>query len=181
MRGEPPAFDPRAFAIRPAVRDDIPAIAAVHVASWRDHYTGLIEQRLIDERTIGVRCAQWNAWIDETGRLTFVAAERSGPLLGFISALVLSPAHNGYDSYLQLLYLIAKAKGYGIGRALLATAAENLARAGCRTMALRVMRHNPARAFYERLGASLVPDDISPDAGQFDDVVYAFPDLRVLF
>jgi hypothetical protein len=42
------------------------------------------------------------------------------------------------------------------------------------------MRRNPARAFYERLGATLVPGGLTIDAGQFDDVVYAFSDLRML-
>jgi hypothetical protein len=46
---------------------------------------------------------------------------------------------------------------------------------------LRVVRENlAARTFYERLGARLVPDGISVDAGLFDDVVYAFDNLGAL-
>jgi len=37
-----------------------------------------------------------------------------------------------------------------------------------------------ARSFYEKLGARLVPEGIAHDAGMFDDVVYAFDDLRAL-
>ena len=47
-------------------------------------------------------------------------------------------------------------------------------------MVLRVLRRNPARAFYERFGARLAPDGLTIDAGLFDDVIYAFPDLHAI-
>jgi GNAT superfamily N-acetyltransferase len=171
--------DPAAFAIRPAVRDDIPAIAALHVASWRESYAGLIDQRLIDERTVEARRAQWSAILDGPQRRTLVAHDRSA-LFGFASALILATPCDGYDSYLQLLYLSATAKGRGIGGALLRAIAASLLDEGCRSMVLRVLRRNPARAFYERFGARLAPDGLTIDAGLFDDVIYAFPDLHAI-
>jgi len=47
-------------------------------------------------------------------------------------------------------------------------------------MVLRTLRLNPGRAFYERLGARLLPEGVNIDAGVFDDVAYAFDDLRRL-
>ena len=64
--------------------------------------------------------------------------------------------------------------------ALLRALAADLVLQNCKNMALRVLRANPARAFYEHLGARLVPGGISNDAGLFDDAVYAFDDISTL-
>jgi ribosomal protein S18 acetylase RimI-like enzyme len=123
----------------------------------------------------------WSKCLDERDRVTFVYCNDGGEVTGFSSAVVFAAPRDGFDAYLQTIYLLAATKGKGAGRALLrATAAELLAR-GCKNMSLRVLGENPARGFYERLGARLVPEGISSDAGVFPgDVVYAFDDLRVL-
>jgi ribosomal protein S18 acetylase RimI-like enzyme len=170
----------RGFRVRYATAQDIPSIARVHVDSWNQHYRGLLDDRLIDERTVEVRIAVWNKAFDETERLTYVAEGAGGRLLGFASAHILTPGQKRFDSYLQQLYLLSDAKGRGIGRALLRVLAAALIRRNCESMALRVLRQNPAHAFYERLGARPVPEGIENDEGFFDDVVYAFDDLKAL-
>ncbi len=166
--------------IREATIGDIPSIAAVHVASWRESYSGMIDDRLIEERTLDVRLAQWIDIFDQSGRTTLVAQNDAGATVGFASGRSLSPRVDGFDSYLQMLYLIAAAKGRGVGGALLRGLARKLLETGCRTMALRVVRNNPARQFYEGLGAVLSSRTLSIDAGIFDDVVYEFADLQAL-
>lgn len=169
-----------AILIREATAADIPAIAAVHVASWREHYHGIVDDRLIEERTVERRIATWSAALGEPRRLTFVAEDDGGTVIGFGSALVFAPPLDGFDSYLQTLYLVSSAKGRGTGRALLRVLAAALVARGCNTMALRVVRRNPARAFYEHLGARIAPAAITIDAELFDDVVYVFDDVKVL-
>lgn len=165
--------------IRPATRSDVEAIAAVHVAGWRDNYRGIIDDRTIDERTVEWRVRFWDAALSEPNRWTFVA-QGEHAVIGFVSTLVLKPAVDNFDSYLETLYLLSSAKRQGTGRALLRVTAETLLREGCRNMALRVLRLNPARGFYERLGARFQSSDLSIDPDRFDDVAYAFDDLRVL-
>ncbi len=169
-----------AFRVRGATRADIANIASIHVASWNDHYRGILDDAEIDKRTIDYRINAWEETFEVPGQLTFVAETNGGAMLGFASALVMPAAPDGFDCYLGLLYLDAGAKGNGIGRALLRALAADLIRQNCKNMALRVLRRNPARAFYEHLGARLVPGGISNDAGLFDDVVYAFDDIAIL-
>jgi len=146
------------YHLRKATSGDVQGIAAVHVASWNEHYRGIVDDRLIDERTFEYRVSEWNEAIEDPSRLTYVAEEPRGELLGFASVLVLTAINDGFDSYLGLLYLLSDAKGHGIGRALLRVVAEALITRNCKNMALRVMRKNKARAFYEHLGARLVPE-----------------------
>lgn len=168
------------FLVRRATVDDAQIIARVHVASWEEHYRGILDDRMFQERTLDVRVAQWASALGNEDRVTFVAEDRHAAPLGFASALVCIPPVQGFDGYLGAIYLLASATGRGVGRALLRAVSTTLAERGCRNMVLRVLRENPARAFYEHLGARLVPEGVPIDAGLFDDVVYAFDDLRVL-
>ena len=166
--------------VRSATIEDADGIAAVHVASWHAFYRGLLPPEAIAGRSLELRRKQWAASLQSPARVTLVACDDANAIAGFSSALLLEQPDGGFASYLQTLYLMPEAARRGTGRRLLeAIAAELLAR-GIPNMALRVLRLNAARGFYERLGARLVPEGIATDAGNFDDVVYAFDDLRVL-
>jgi L-amino acid N-acyltransferase YncA len=169
-----------AVGIRAATQDDADAVAAVHVTSWDESYRELLPPEDFAKRTLDVRRSMWAKRICEPGRITLVACEENGAVVGFASALVFGHSDDGFDSYLQTLYLIESAKGRGTGSMLMRAMAAALRAAGARNMALRVLRLNSARRFYEGLGAHLVPEGITHDAGLFDDVVYAFDDLRAL-
>ena len=166
--------------VREATAEDASAIARVHVASWESTYRGIMSDELIDARTLEVRRSQWARGVEAEDRVTFVACDADGEMVGFSSALVLDAAVAGFDSYLQTLYLLPEAQGAGTGRALLRALVERFCEYGLRTMALRVVRLNSARSFYEKLGARLAPEGIANDDSEFDDVVYAFDDLEAL-
>ncbi len=167
--------------VRAARLDDSADIARVHLAGWRENYRGILEDARIERHTLASRTATWHAALAEPQRIVLVACDEHETIVGFASALRLAPARDGFDAYLQALYFTTAAKGRGGGRALLRALAQHLIRAAAANMALRVLRNNaPARVFYERLGARLVPEGCSIEAGGFDDLVYAFDDLRAL-
>ncbi|HTV72721.1 MAG TPA: GNAT family N-acetyltransferase [Candidatus Acidoferrales bacterium] len=166
--------------IRTAVPNDAGAIARVHVASWHATYRGLVPDEVIDARTVEVRREQWAPLLEKPNRITLVACDESGEVVGFASALLLDEPDRRFGSYLQTLYLVPDVKKQGIGRALLRAMAQRLFDGGIESMALRALRLNPARRFYEHLGARVVPEGIEHDADHYDDVVYAFDDVRVL-
>lgn len=166
--------------IRSATRQDARAIAAAHVASWRENYRGLLSEEAIAKRTFEYRLEMWTRFLDEPQRSTLIACGEKDEVIGFVSATAMRPPEFGFDAYLQTLYLLASEKGAGTGKALLRACATDLIARGCRNMALRTLRLNPARGFYEHLGARLLPPDFPLDAGHFDDVAYAFDNLQRL-
>lgn len=166
--------------IRHATASDADAIAAVHVASWEDSYRGILPDEDFEKRPLQRRREQWALCLKEPERITLVACDENGDVKGFASAVILDESGSPFHSYLQTIYLQPGAKGRGLGRALLAAISKELLAAGARNMVLRTLRLNPARGFYERLGARFVPDGMELEAGIFDDVVYAFDDLRPL-
>lgn len=165
--------------IRRAAAPDAEIIAAIHVASWEASYRGLLDDAEFEKRPLAIRVTQWSNILANPQTLVLVAGSTDGTVCGFASARFLDRETTGFDSYLATLYLLPEWKGRGIGRALLrAIACELLG--GATNMMLRTLRNNPARSFYERLGARFVPEHIDVDAGHFDDVVYAFDDLAAL-
>ena len=151
----------------------------MHVQSWDENYRGILTDDVIASRDLASRQALWTKILPQLQRVTLVASNEQGIVRGFASAVVLRPPVDGFDSYLQTLYLTSDAKGHGVGAALLRSVAQELRERGCKNMALRTLRLNPAREFYERFGARLLAG-FSYEAGVYDDVAYGFDDLAVL-
>ena len=165
--------------IRPAAPRDIDGIARVHVAGWHENYRGILADSFIEQRTLDQRRTTWREALQQNDRVVFVA-ENADRIVGFASTLILNPQVSGFAAFLQAIYLLNEAKGQGVGRRLLGALAAALLEKDCTNLALRVLRRNPARAFYERLGARLIPEGIPIEAGEFDDVVYGFDDITKL-
>jgi GNAT superfamily N-acetyltransferase len=168
------------FSIRTALPSDAQAIAGVHVASWEGSYRGIMPDDEFEKRPLSRRIVQWSDSLGIPDRTTLVACNNAGEILGFAGGWLIERTQYGFDSYLATLYLRPDVKGQGIGRALLAAIAKEFSNAGASDMALRTLRLNPARHFYEKFGARLVPEGMALHEGEFDDVVYAFDDLKGL-
>lgn len=139
----------------------------------------MVPEAVIAARTFERRLQLWTEVLPERNHTTFVAYDVDGEICGFASAVALDPPHSGFTSYLQTLYLRTSEKGHGTGRALLSRVARALIARGCPNMALRVLRLNPARGFYEHLGVRFLPN-FTYDSGSLDDVAYGFDDLKPL-
>jgi ribosomal protein S18 acetylase RimI-like enzyme len=167
--------------IRPATFADAESIARVHVQSWEETYRGILPDETLDARPLSIRILHWRDWLSRAGRWTFVS-ESNGEVNGFACAFV-NDDEPGFDSVLSTLYVLRSAQGRGIARALLRELASELVRANVRSMWLLTLRdRNPARAFYERVGAVLLreePAPVSLGAGVMD-AVYGFPDVAIL-
>lgn len=167
------------YSFRRAVPGDIDAIARIHVAGWQSNYRGLMPDELLDSRTFEFRQTMWKELLVEPKRTTLSARDDAGAVCGFASAFALDRRHAGFDCFLQMLYVDESLKHRGLGRALLGAIVGAMREDGCGSMALRTLRANPARGFYEHLGARLVPS-LDIDEGPLDDVVYGFDDLSLV-
>jgi ribosomal protein S18 acetylase RimI-like enzyme len=138
--------------VRPAVPQDAPAIATVHVATWRDAYRGLLP----DDFLAGLDVDEWaERW---RGRLAAPVAgiftlvfEAGGRVRGFVSG---GPDRHGYaGGEVFAIYVDPDCQGAGAGRQLLDAAARRLADGRFSEAGLWVLAGNhPARGFYESQG-----------------------------
>jgi ribosomal protein S18 acetylase RimI-like enzyme len=149
--------------VRRARPADAGAIGAVHVAAWRSAYPGILP----DAYLAGLSAPRQAAYYDSAVRSgvgVHVAAASGADLgalggaariVGFVTG---SPARPGRwteplgDGEIETLYVLDDWRERGLGRRLMRAAAAHLAAAGCRSAFVWVLRANPNRWFYERLG-----------------------------
>lgn len=138
--------------IRAAAPGDARGIAAVHVATWRDAYAGLLPADIL----AGLDADEWaGRWQDRltapvAGVFTLVF-ETDGQVGGFVSG---GPSRDEFPAgEVYAIYVDPACQGRGTGGRLLAAAALKLAEAGFTDASLWVLAGNrPARGFYESQG-----------------------------
>lgn len=173
--------------IRIATVADAETIAAIHVAAWKETYTGLVPDSLIAAQSVGDRTERWRhilvsgAW-DET--TTFLVRTSTGQAVGFGSCgrqRTIDLHALGFDGEIYAIYLLQSAQGQGVGRRLLAAMARSLTSRGLRGGSLWVLRSNTsARRFYEATGGHVIGEHQESSGEHFNDVAYGWRDLGVL-
>lgn len=142
--------------IRPATLVDAPAIAGVHVSSWRSTYRGLLTDDFLASLSDENYSERWKRVIRE-GRSKVYVAEDGTDVVGFASGGRERAGETGYEGELYAIYVLDAAQRRGFGRALVSAAVGGLRELGLSDMIIWVLRDNkPARDFYERLGGVYV-------------------------
>lgn len=144
------------IAIRDAVAGDASAVTALHVASWRANYRGVLPDTYLNEEAERERASHWRKSLNALAAkdVVLVAAEGS-QLQGFISVYWRKEA--GYDAYLDNLHVRPGLNGSGLGRRLLAAAVQRMIDHGAGNLCLWAFDQNQrAISFYERLGGKAV-------------------------
>jgi hypothetical protein len=166
------------ISIRRARATDAIAIAAVHVAAWRSTYPGILPDEYLARMSVPRQAAYYEAAI-AAGTGVFVASATGADVppgsgarvIGFTTA---GRARTGgeigghplAEGEVETLYVLDDFRERGAGRRLLRTAAAHLAEVGCRSLFLWVLRDNPSRWFYARLGGRAAAEAMTRVGGQ---------------
>jgi ribosomal protein S18 acetylase RimI-like enzyme len=142
--------------VRRAELSDAPAIARVHVATWRTTYRGLLPDDFLASLTETSYVDRWMRGIGDPSTLVFVAEDETGPI-GFASCGPERGGEDGFGGELYSLYVADRAQRRGHGRDLVRAVVAGLQELGLGDMIAWVLRDNSrARGFYERLGGIFV-------------------------
>ena len=142
--------------IRSATLMDAPAIARVHVASWRSTYHGVLPDEFLDSLSEANYEERWKRVIAPTSKV-YIAEDDGGDLVGFASGGRERAGEKGYEGELYAIYVLDAAQRRGFGRELVSAMVGGLRELGLADMLIWVLRDNqPARDFYERLGGVYV-------------------------
>lgn len=167
---------------RDATAVDAEAVAALHAESWRAAYAGILAADFLQRDVQAERLAAWRAQFAAPGALHVRLAEERSELLGFVSVHRADDASLG--AHLENLHVRADTHGKGVGRGLMAEAAEWVLEHQPRgTMYLWVYEANRgARHFYESLGGDSVEFMLrpAPDGSRIPSIRYLWRDLRLL-
>lgn len=165
------------ISVRRARPADAVAIAAVHVAAWRNTYPGILPDRYLAHMSVARQAAYYDAAIRGSGGVYVAVAsgadlptDTKPRIVGFTTS---GRARGGVvggrrlgEGEVETLYVLDDWRDRGIGRRLMRAAAAHLAEAGCRSVFLWVLRDNPSRWFYQRLGGAQAAEAAIRVAGQ---------------
>lgn len=167
--------------IRAATIEDAPAIARVHVASWRSTYRTLLPGDFLDSLSEVGYAERWQRFIGEAGNLVYVI-EDAGRLVGFASGGRERAGEAGYRGELYAIYVLDDFQRRGYGHQLVHAVVDGLRKMGLDDMIIWVLRDNaPARKFYEKLGGRYVRAQfITIGSATLQEVSYAWPTLDAL-
>lgn len=171
--------------LRESRAGDAMPIAALHLAVRRATYAGQLPAAVLDADTLEHRAAMWKNRLADPAKRVYVV-EQGGVLLGLACGGPMPERPNGreplpgFDAYLDSLYVDPVAHGRGLGRKLLRRVAARLAADGFTSLALHTLSANPARGFYERLGARFLRYERVEAAGHaWVAVAYGWPTIAV--
>jgi len=138
--------------VRAADLDDAPAIARVHVETWRTAYRGLLPDDFLQSLTQGHYTERWRRGIGDGASRVFVVEDETG-VVGFASGGRERAGEEAYSGELYALYVSNRAQRRGFGKQLVCAVVASLRDMGLSDMIVWALRDNPdARAFYEHLG-----------------------------
>lgn len=142
--------------VRPAAAGDLETVAAIHTQAWREAYAGLIPEPAATGMSVAARVAMWRPRFEgaAAGRGLWLGLDGEGVPAGFLAGGARRPDGPEAEAEIHALYVLARARRQGLGRALMRAAARSLAAEGFASLGLWVIAVNAgATAFYRRLGA----------------------------
>lgn len=169
--------------IREATIADAPAIAHVHLDSWRNTYRGLVSDEFLDGLRLEDRVKRWEQRLrdGESGEFVFVAIDVGGDVIAFGSGGPERTGHPDYKGELWALHVAKEYQGIGLGRQLLCEVAKRLRGMGIDSLMLWVIKGNPYAGFYEKLGGVYVTERVEEFAGgSAEEIAYGWPDSSPL-
>ena len=175
--------------IRPATVQDAAGIARVYVDAWRSAYAAILPHRVLLGMTYERQTRDWSRIIGDAAQQAMVAAEADDGVVGVTSfglarrgdrpaSGLFAAEQDAKAGEIYTLYVQPEFQDRGIGRQLLTAAFAALAGNGYRCSFLWVLRDNPSRYFYERVGGEIVAERREQMWGcTTDQICYGWPNL----
>src|ERR1043165_69550 len=134
--------------IREATPTDAPAIARVHVDTWRTTYPGMVPDEHLENLSYEESEQRWDRRLSGENRtrdgFCYVAEDDAGQVVGFALG---GPERTGdpkYKGEVYAIYILEPYQGKGLGRRLMSACIESLVQANFNTMLIWVIEANPA-------------------------------------
>ena len=167
--------------IRQATTQDAPAIAEVHIKSYRKAYEGIIHQSYLDNGLdINERAQSWKKNLEQDRKGTFVAFD-GDILVGF--AAIGQSSNDEYKDYAELfaIYIDPDYFGNGVGKKLFQNLLQYTIAQNFHKMLVYVLRDNKiARDFYEHMGAVPIQNsekELIIDGHRYVEIRYEWKNL----
>jgi ribosomal protein S18 acetylase RimI-like enzyme len=173
------------YLVRQATEADLPAIAAVHLASWRAAYRDVVPEDVLLRRSIQDCSAGWRATLAREPANVTLACAPDGRIHGVCWAGTVVDAERSAPFEFEIfgLHVAPGSQRRGIGASLLRQALARASRREGRNSAIAwTLKDLPSsRQFYRRAGGMPVKSGVFLiDAIALAEIAYGWSDLRAL-
>jgi ribosomal protein S18 acetylase RimI-like enzyme len=164
--------------VRAARLVDAETIARIEVETWRTTYAGMLPDRVLLNMSERRQTASWGHFLRHRPDDVRIAHTPRGTVTGFGNCGAQRDSGLDFEGEIYTLYVLPDAQSQGAGRALVLALFSRLVASGHGSALVWVIRANPARYFYERLGGKQVMHRPIPVGGQpVDAVAYGWREL----
>lgn len=163
---------------REATIADCPAVAKVHVQSWKESFAGIVPQTFLDKMSVEKRAKAFEKGFSAPFYRMYVAEVPNRGLVGFADFGEPRENIDAYDGELYAVYLLPEFQRKGVGGRLFNLGVEFLRGSGKSSMYLLALEVSPYRSFYEKMGGRIVGSkQIELEGDRYDELIYGWEDL----
>lgn len=168
--------------LRDANASDVPAIARVHVDTWRTAYRGIIPDEYLEKLPYSKREKMWHQVLSHANNyFVYVVEDNFGQIVGFASGGLERTGDRIYLGELTAIYVLQSHQKQKIGHRLVGAVAERLAQLDIHSMLIWALADNSACNFYRALGGQQVYEkEIEIGGKQLIEVAYGWLDTASL-
>lgn len=170
--------------VKPKITD-AEGLAQVHVKTWQDTYSGLIDDAYLDSLSIAQKAEKWKKrLLENNSDFIYFIAKENDSIAGFIWGGKNREENSEYDAEVIAYYVLPEYQGKGIGRKLFSSFAKEALKRKMNTMSLWVLYGNNTSKIYEHFGGKYIKskmEEIPSNSGKkYKEDMYAYADLRKL-
>jgi ribosomal protein S18 acetylase RimI-like enzyme len=164
--------------VRQARMDDVAAIARIEVETWRVTYAGMLPDRVLVGMSERRQRSTWAGLVRFRPGDVVVVEQDANEVVGFGNCGAQRDPSLPYAGEIFTLYVAPDAQNRGVGRHLVGALFARLQSNSRNSALIWVIKANPSRYFYERVGGKLVLTRRIRVGGELvDAVAYGWPDL----
>lgn len=144
------------YKIRKAKISDAYGIANVHIKSWKETYTRIVDDEYLKGLSIEERFEKWKEWLKPSkSSWKFVAISSDKKIIGFIAGGFSRDKKIKFSGELYAIYTLKKHQKKNVGYMLTKKLSSELKRNGIKNMYTCVLKDNPYKSFYIKHGGKL--------------------------
>jgi ribosomal protein S18 acetylase RimI-like enzyme len=167
--------------VRQARLEDAQAIGRIEIETWRSTYAGILPDRTLLGMSERRQTSSWMSFLRHRPQDVWVAQNAKSELLAFGNCGAQRDGAVSFAGEVYTLYVLPDAQGQGLGRRVLLALFGRLVESGHASGLVWVVRANPARFFYERLGGHQVMHRPIPVGGEpVPAIAYGWSDLKTM-
>jgi len=153
-------MNPIDIRVRPALPSDCPAMAKIHVETWRSDYRGFAPDDYLASLSVDEEGRAYRATIKGVRSAAFLAEDGADRAIGLVTCGAYRDEgyrlSGSFQGEIYNLYVVPGHRKAGAGRALLSGAARWLQTREMGSMMLWTLEGYTSKAFYARLGGRVV-------------------------